>query len=369
MTEYFVTKPSLPNIDLAINDLKDIWDKKVLTNNGPYNQLFEKKLSELVKTKHAITFANATLALDAAIIVNNFFKPKIITTPFSFVATSSVITTNKMIPIYLDIDPLTGNINSSSCENYLRSHNDVSAIIPVHVYGIPCNLEKLDKLSKNFNIPIIYDAAHTIGSKYDQNIYSFGQCSIVSFHATKVLNTFEGGAIFTNDDGLAKKLRLFRNFGFTSEIDVEIDGLNSKLNEFSAAVGIRQLDELGSYVAKRRRIADYYYKYLSDVPEIKFMITNEFQEKYKFISGFNYFPIIAKNRDDLYEYLKEKKIFVRRYFYPLITSFKPYKKFIKDDIKNATDLSNKILCLPIYTDIDHTDIKIISNEIVNFYKN
>ena len=367
MKNTYITSPSLPDFNEFVNDLKIVWNSGTLTNNGPFNQKFEDALAAYAGVNHAITYSNATLGLYACLGLVGKKSGHVITSPYSFVATTSVITRNNLQPFFVDVQLPNGNLDPFACRDILKKNQDenknvISAIMPVHVYGIPCNVEEFSKISSEFNIPVIYDAAHCFGGSYDSNFYGSGSCSVVSFHATKVLNTFEGGAIFTNDESLANKLRLFKNFGFISEVEVLTDGLNCKMNEFSACLGLNQLKNVGNYVAGRREVAALYSSNLEGNVYVDNLINSVVEKDNNFICNYGYFPVLIKSkgelsRDGLYNFLRQNNIFARRYFYPLISELSPFKSFTDTKyLKKANIIADSILCLPIYPHLDRKKI-------------
>jgi dTDP-4-amino-4,6-dideoxygalactose transaminase len=361
----FVTQPSLPPLEEFIPYLNKIWDSKLLTNSGPFHDELELALTDYLGVKFISLYSNATIALMSAIKFFNI-TDEIITTPFSFVATSHAILWNNATPIFVDIDPITCNLDPLKIEKAITSKT--KAILAVHCYGNPCDYDSIKKIATKYNLKVIYDAAHAFAVNCDcGSILQHGDLSVLSFHATKVFNTFEGGAIISPD--LETKIRIdqLKNFGFVNEVSVNGSGINGKMSEFNAALGLLQLKHIDSYIKKRSHIDNYYRKCLQGIKGIRILDSFNLQKH-----NFSYFPIFIENsypisRDELYEKLKTIGIFARRYFYPLIPEFSEYAKKpldIKAYFPNAYNLSREVLCLPIFPDLDEERIF----KIVNFIK-
>ena len=320
----FVTQPALPPLEEFTEYLKKIWDNKILTNNGPFHQQFEKEMAEYLGVKYISVFSNGTLALITALQALRI-TGEVITTPFSFVATTHSLWWNNIKPVFADIEPNTFNLDPEKVEAAITPQT--TAIMPVHVYGNPCNLEALQKIADTYGLKLIYDAAHAFGVNVNgQSVLNFGDLSILSFHATKVFNTVEGGAIICQDEKTKKRIDYLKNFGFADEVTVIEPGINAKMNEIQAAYGLIQLSKVDGYIQGRKEVADFYREELKGVHGITCLPD---------IAGIrhNYscFPILVdssiylKTRDELYEMLKSNNIFGRRYFYPLITHFPTYR--------------------------------------------
>ncbi len=336
-----VTKTSLPSLKLYSRYLEKIWEKGWITNNGEYVQLLENELEKYLSIKNLIAVANGTLALQLAIKALDL-KGEVITTPFTFAATTNSIIWEGLTPVFADINPLTFNIDPKDIEKKIT--NKTSAILAVHVYGNPCAVEELDKIAKKYKLKIIYDAAHAFGVTYKgQSILSFGDISTLSFHATKAFHTIEGGAVIVKVDQIFEKIKLMRNFGIKSEEEVVLPGINAKMNEFQAIMGLANLPLFGKGVDRRRKIYELYSTGLRNVNDIRF-------QDIKFSEGnYSYMPVIFKNkilRDKIYDELKKNGINSRKYFFPLASNF----KFIKrgKPLPNSKSISNSVLCLPIY---------------------
>lgn len=357
-----VTKPFLPDLNEFIPYLEEIWDNQWLTNNGPFHQQLEKALCEYLNVEHISLFNNATIALITALRALKI-SGEVITTPYSFVATSHSILWNGLTPVFVDIDPETFNIDPQKIEKAITSNT--TAIMPVHCYGNPCNVDAIDKIAKKHNLKVIYDAAHAFGINYhEKSILSYGDLSILSFHATKVFNTFEGGAIISPDLKTKQHIDLLKNFGFANETSVTELGINGKMSEINAAFGLLQLKHIDSAIEKRRKINLFYKESLKNTLGIKVPSLNS-----KGNSNFSYFPIIVEqgyklSRDELYEKLKENDILSRRYFFPLISDMAMYNTLpsaAPANLPHAKEISEGVLCIPIYYDLDiETQKKIIS---------
>lgn len=356
-TKTFVTQPDLPALDEYTALLKQIWDSKILTNNGPFHQQFENNLKSHLGVEHLSVYSNGTIALLAALKVLNL-TGEIITTPFSFVATSHAIFWNNLTPVFADVCPKTGNLDPASVEKLINERT--SAIMPVHVYGNPCDMDAFDALSDKYNLKLIYDAAHCFDvKKLDESILTRGDLSILSFHATKAFNSVEGGAIVSKYPTVIEKLNKFKNFGFKNEVQIEGYGINGKMNELQAAFGILQLKNIKSNIEKRKNNTMLYLDLLKSKKGINFI---SFDQNYAL--NYSYFPIIIEDdyplkRDAVYEKLKSHDIYARRYFYPLISNLENYKHFPSANklaLKNANHLSSSVLCLPLYADLTEKTI-------------
>lgn len=361
----YVTRPDLPDFDAYMEKLKSIWENNIVTNNGPLHQEFEEKLKSHLGVDHLSVYSNGTIALLAALKVYDL-KGEVITTPYSFVATSHSILWNNLTPVFADVDPKTGNLDPESVKQLITE--DTCAIMPVHVYGNPCDLKAFDEIRSDYNVKLIYDAAHCFGvEKNGESILLEGDMSILSFHATKAFNSIEGGAIVSKDPDVIAKLNLFKNFGFKNELEIEGYGINGKMNEFQAAFGILQLDEVRNNISKRKSNFEHYQELLKDVEGIEFI---EFNTDFDF--NYSYCPIVVKKeyrltRDELYDKLKENNIYSRRYFYPLISNLNKYKDLpsaSKDRLIYANLLGDQILTLPLYSQLKKEEIEFISNLII-----
>jgi dTDP-4-amino-4,6-dideoxygalactose transaminase len=354
----YVTRPFMPPIDEFIPYLEDIWQRKWLTNKGPYHEELEKALRDYLGVPHISLFANGTIALVTALQVLRI-TGEVITTPFSFVASSHALLWNGIKPVFCDIEPETFTLDPEKIEAAITPQT--TAILPVHVYGYPCKNKQIKEIADSYGLKVIYDAAHAFGVTINgYSILNFGDLSVLSFHATKVFTTFEGGALVCHDNAMKKRIDFLKNFGFSNEVTVVGPGINGKLNEIQAAFGLLQLKYIDPVIRKRRRIACIYRERLSQIRGIRFM------EDIKGVRhNYSYFPIIieekeyGRNRDDLYESLKKRNIYSRRYFYPLISQFPTYRGLpsaSEGNLSTAVKISNSVLCLPIYPTLEDSDI-------------
>ena len=358
-----VTQPCLPPLEEFIPYLQQIWENKWLTNNGPLHQQLEKELAEYLGVKYISVFSNGTLALITALQALNI-TGEVITTPFSFVATTHSLWWNKIKPVFVDIEPEYLNLDPAKIEAAITPHT--TAILPVHVYGNPCKVDEIQHIADKHNLKVIYDAAHAFGVKINGNsVLTYGDLSVLSFHATKVYSTIEGGAIICHTEEMKHHIDNLKNFGFRGETVVEEPGINAKLNEVQAAYGLLQLKYVDGFIARRKEITNLYRSLLKDIPGIRFM-----DDIQGVRHGYSYFPVLidkdkfGKSRDEVYELLKEYNIFARRYFYPLISNFEPYKTLkssSEKNLKTANKVSYEVLCLPIYVELSNEDIFKIVN--------
>lgn len=354
-----VTQPALPPLNEFIPYLEQIWDNKWLTNNGPYHQQFEKELADYLGVKYISVFSNGTLALITALQALRI-TGEVITTPFSFVATTHSLWWNNIKPVFVDIEDSFFNIDPARIESAITPQT--TAIMPVHVYGTPCNVEEIQRIADVYGLRVLYDAAHAFGVNYKgKSVLNFGDLSILSFHATKVFNTIEGGAIICQDEKTKRRIDLLKNFGFADEVTVVEPGINAKMNELQAAYGSLQLKYVDSYIHSRRLIVEKYDQLLKDVKGVRTMIHMDNVD-----STYPYYPILVDakqygmTRDQLYEKLKENDIWARRYFYPLISEFPTYRGLPSADVANipvATRVAKEVICLPIYADLASEDIE------------
>lgn len=354
-----VTSPLLPDLKEFEVYLEDIWNRKWLTNNGFYHKKLENALADYLGVKYISLFTNGTLPLITALQALELRDGEIITTPYSFVATTHSIWWNGLKPVFVDIDPVSGNIDPNKIEAAI-TENTV-AIMPVHVYGTPCDTDKIQKIADKYSLKVIYDAAHAFGVKVNnKSILEAGDMSTLSFHATKVYNTIEGGALICHSEEMKSKIDHLKNFGFSNEVTVDAPGINSKMDEIRSAYGLLNLKQVDKAIESRRNTADFYRRALKDVKGIRCL-----EDLDGVRHNYSYFPIfIDKNysmtRDELYEELKKNNILGRRYFYPLITEFAPYRNYDSAKIENlpiATKIANQVLCLPMYADMEKSDIE------------
>ena len=348
----YVTRPDLPDLSELAIYLETIWKNKILTNGGPLHQQLEAEVAKYLGVEHLSLFSNGTIALVVALRALEL-SGEIITTPYSFVATSHALMWNNIKPVFVDINSDDFNINVESIERLITERT--TAILPVHVYGRPCDCEKLEAIAEKHKLKLIFDAAHAFGIRSKgKNIFNYGDLSVLSFHATKVFNTFEGGAIVSKNIELKKKIDSLKNFGFMDEETVTDIGINGKMNELSAAIGLLQLKKIDENIQKRKQVDTIYRNELRTVEGISLPKISD-----ELIYNYSYFPIIVDdayklNRNELYDRLKQNNIFSRKYFYPLISDFQIYKSTLTEQIDKlpvATEVANKILCLPIYSDL------------------
>ncbi len=363
----FVTQPDLPDLEKVIPYLEKIWKNKWLTNAGEFHQELERKIADYLGVPYVSLFSNGTLALITA-LQHLKITGEVITTPFTFVATTHSLTWNNITPVFVDIENEFGNIDTAKIEAAITPKT--SAILAVHVYGNPVNTKEIERIAKKHNLKVIYDAAHAFGVKQNnKSILNEGDISILSFHATKVFNTFEGGAIICQDKETKKNIDFLKNFGFLDEENIVAAGINGKMNEFQAAIGILQLDEIDDRIKKREIIAN---KYNKEILEINGISSIKIQENV--ISNYSYYPVFIDekvygiSRDELHLRLKEMNIISRKYFYPLISNINIYKELessAKSNLPIANNLANKVLCLPIYPNLELNDVDRIINALKN----
>jgi len=354
-----VTKTYLPDINKYKKYVDEIYQSGWVTNNGKFVRELEERLSEYLGVENLVLVANGTLALEIAyrvLEIENFA----ITSPFSFVATVSSLVVNKISPVFVDINPKTLLINENEIEK--NFNKEISAIVPVHVFGNVCNVEKIDMIAKKYNLKVVYDAAHCFGIKYkNESILKYGDISILSFHATKVFHTIEGGALIVNNKELVEKVRYMINFGIKNEEEIASLGINAKMNEFEAAMGLCMLDEIDYIFEKREEVWYRYYNSLKNYCEFP-------QRNIYATNNYGYFPVIFKSETELKKIkkaLNEADIFPRRYFYPSLDSL----SYIKNQyMPISRDIGKRVLCLPLYPELDKNNqekiIEIIIKEVL-----
>ena len=362
-----VTSPLLPDLEEYNALLKDIWNRKWITNNGHYHQQLEKALAEYLGVEYISLFTNGTLPLIMALQALRI-QGEVITTPYSFVATTHAIWWNGLTPVFVDIDPRTGNIDPDKIEAAITPRT--TAIMPVHVYGKPCDVERIDAIAKKYNLRVIYDAAHAFGVKKDGvSVLQYGDMSTLSFHATKVYNTIEGGALICRSKEMKEHIDNLKNFGFRGETTVVAPGINSKMDEMRAAYGLLNLKQVDAAIEARHRVAVRYREALRDVKGITF-----FEDMPGVKHNYSYFPIFVDeekygmSRDALYEKMKSRNILGRRYFYPLISTFSPYDKYASAapaNLPNAHKLADSVICLPMYHALSNEDIEKVLEVLVD----
>jgi len=360
----FVTRPFLPPLSEFTQYLEKIWDNKWLTNQGPYHQELETELCEYLGVEYLSLFANGTIALVTALQALKI-SGEVITTPYSFVATAHSLFWNNITPVFVDIDPETCNIDSNKIETAITPKT--TAIMPVHCYGTPCDVGSIQHIADTYGLKVIYDAAHAFGVQINsKSLLEYGDLSVLSFHATKVFNTFEGGAIICPDLETKMRIDYLKNFGFAGETKVVALGINGKMNEIQAAFGLLHLKYIDEVIKKRSEIDTLYRKLLADTPGINCFSVGVSNTS----NNYSYFPIFVnqkeygKSRDELYNKLKENNIFGRRYFYPLISHFPIYsglESSISSNLTVAEKIAKEVICLPIYPDLTNSDVNKISS--------
>jgi dTDP-4-amino-4,6-dideoxygalactose transaminase len=345
----YVTQPYLPPLEEFIPYLQQIWDNKILTNAGPFHQQLEQALCDYLGVKHLALFTNGTIALVTALQALRI-TGEVITTPYSFVATAHSLLWNGIKPVFVDIDPNTLNLDPAKIEAAITPHT--TAIMPVHVYGHPCDVDAIQKIAERHKLKVIYDAAHAFGVQSGAgSVLNHGDLSVLSFHATKVFNTFEGGAIICPDAETKQHIDQLKNFGFVNEVTVVAPGINGKMSEVNAAFGLLQLKHVDAALARRKEVEASYRRQLDGVKGIRCL-----DDAGETVANHAYFPILVGpdyplGRDALYQCLKDHGIYARRYFYPLISDFPMYRDLPSAQRSNlpvAASAADQVMCLPIY---------------------
>jgi dTDP-4-amino-4,6-dideoxygalactose transaminase len=348
----YVTQPFLPPLEEFIPYLQKIWDNKVLTNGGPFHQQMEKELCDYLGVEHIALFTNGTIALVTA-LQSLRITGEVITTPYSFVATSHSLLWNGIKPVFVDIQPDSLNIDPKKIEAAITPQT--TAILAVHCYGHPCDVDAIQKIADTYNLKVIYDAAHAFGVKcHCGSVLNHGDLSVLSLHATKVFNTFEGGAIICPDLKTKTRIDQLKNFGTAGEISVVATGINGKMSEFNAALGLLQLKYVDQAIQRRKEIDIAYRKGLAGIKGVHCL-----DDVGELVANYAYFPILINHeyvldRDTLYEKMKENGVHSRRYFYPLISEFPMYRGLASSHASNipvATQAASQVMCLPIYPDL------------------
>lgn len=361
----FVTQPFLPDLEEFLPFLEQIWANKILTNSGPFHEQLEQALCEFLGVNHVALFSNGTLGLITALQALRI-SGEVITTPYSFVATAHSLLWQGNKPVFVDVEPETLNLDPFKIEEAITPQT--TAIMPVHCYGNPCNVEAIQKIADNYNLRVIYDAAHAFGVQLDGgSVLNHGDLSVLSFHATKVFNTFEGGAIICQDAKTKQRIDHLKNFGFVDEVTVVASGINAKMSEFSAALGLLQLRHMHEVIRRRAKIDAHYREQLAQVQGIHCL------PQIATTSNYSYFPILVQpdypvSRDELYHKLKANGINARRYFYPLISDFPMYRGLpsaARSNLPVAAAAAEKVLCLPIYPALSEYDQVRVVNCIAN----
>lgn len=351
-----VTKSFLPPFEEYESVIKQIWNNRWLTNNGPIHMELENEITKYLKVNQSTLFTNGHLALDIAIKSMNL-KGEVITTPFTFASTTHAIVSNNLKPVFCDINLKDFTIDVEKIEELIT--DKTCAIIPVHVFGYPCDVKAIEQIAKKYNLKVIYDAAHVFGVEIDGiGIGNYGDISMFSLHATKVYNSIEGGLLTFKDDNLKDKFNSYKNFGISDYESVKYVGSNAKMNEFQAAMGLVNLRYINEQIINRKIITGIYKSQLKEIEGI-YMVEGKANVKHNYA----YFPIIIDenktgiNRDELYNKLQEYNVFTRKYFYPLITDFDCYKNMYQfNDLYNAKYISDRVLILPLYGDLLHEDV-------------
>lgn len=361
-----VTSPLLPDLDEFHGLLKEIWASKWITNNGSFHQQLEKELAEYLKVPFVSLFTNGTLPLITALQALHI-TGEVITTPYSFVATTHSLWWNGIKPVFVDIDPTTCNIDPDRIEAAITPKT--TAIMPVHVYGKPCDTIRIQEIADKYGLKVIYDAAHAFGVEVNgESILNAGDMSTLSFHATKVYNTIEGGAMVMHDEKTKRRIDYLKNFGFAGETEVVAPGINSKIDEIRAAYGILNLRQVDAAIQARQKVAQRYRNALRNVPGITF-----FDDMPGVRHNYSYFPIFidaesfGKTRDHLYFDMKGANVLGRRYFYPLISDFSTYRGLpsaTRENLPKAYKLADTVLCLPMHHDLSDEDVERVLNLII-----
>jgi dTDP-4-amino-4,6-dideoxygalactose transaminase len=361
-----VTSPLLPDLEELHRLLQQIWDSKWITNNGSFHKRLESALAEYLKVPYVSLFTNGTLPLITALQALRI-TGEVITTPYSFVATTHALWWNGIKPVFVDIEPSTGNIDPNKIEAAITPKT--TAIMPVHVYGKPCNVKAIQEIANKYGLKVIYDAAHAFGVEVNgESILTAGDMSTLSFHATKVYNTLEGGALVMHDEKTKKRIDYLKNFGFAGETEVVAPGINSKMDEVRSAYGLINLKQVDAAIEARHQVAIQYRKALRNVSGITF---------WNDIPGvkhnYSYFPIFVNakeygmTRDELYNKMREQGVFGRRYFYPLISDFSTYRGLpsaTKENLPTASKMADEVICLPMHHLLTNEDVERIISLII-----
>lgn len=368
MEKILVTRSSMPPMEEYIDEIKELWDSHWLTNMGAKHRQLEAELKEYLGVEGVSLFTNGHMALELAIQAMNL-SGEVITTPFTFASTTHAIVRNGLTPVFCDIDPEDFTIDVNQLESLITDRT--SAIIPVHVYGSICNVEEIERIAKKYGLKVIYDAAHTFGVKYKGiGIGAYGDASMFSFHATKVYNSIEGGAITFHNEEFGEQLQRLKNFGIRSEEVIDSIGANAKMNEFQAAMGLCNLRHVEEEIEKRRKVYEKYVELLSNVEGIQLLKQQEDVQP-----NYAYFPVVfhekefGASRNEVCEALKQEEIYARKYFYPLTNEFDCFHgKYDVNDTPVALHISKRVLTLPMYADLSIEDAERICNVILKLKK-
>lgn len=350
----YVTRSSMPPYEEYIEAIKPLWDSHWLTNMGIYHKQLEEELKEYLDVPELSLMVNGHMSLELAIQAFDFPEgSEVITTPFTFISTTHAIVRNHLTPVFCDVKLSDGTIDESKIEDLIT--DKTVAILPVHVYGNVCNVEEIQIIADKHHLKVIYDAAHAFGVKYKgRGIGAYGDASIFSFHATKVFNTIEGGAVASSDHSLYEKLYNLKNFGIHGEELVTDVGANAKMNEFCAIMGLCNLKHIDEAIRRRKEHVRFYIDNLKNICEIRMWRISEFQTQ-----NYSYFPILVKkSRDELYDRLRQNNIFARKYFYPLTSDQTCFNsKYKSYNLRNARKVSDQVLTLPLYDNLEYESMK------------
>ena len=349
----YVARPRIPNRNRLFDLFSQVLDSRHLTNHGPMHEKLECILTKYLQSEHSILFCNGTIGLLSALRALGK-KGRVITTPFTFAATAHCIEWAGLTPVFADIDPVTMNLDPAACEELITS--DTCAILPVHVFGVPCDVKGFEALAKKYGLSLIYDAAHAMGVKINnKQLCTFGDASMISFHATKMYHSIEGGLIVTSDLDLNERIRLMRSFGILGEAHILATGINGKMNEFQACMGIAMLEEINEEMQARKKIIERYKKRLDDIEGIYITPLKENVE-----TNWQYFVIriqedkFGSSRDEIFESCKAFNLFTRRYFHPLLTTVPEYTEF--KNIPHAQKAAQETLSLPVFSELSLADV-------------
>lgn len=361
----YVTQPFLPPLEEFTPYLQEIWDSKFITNGGKFHTQLEAALAEYLGVKHLALFTNGTLGLVTALQALRI-KGEVITTPYSFAATAHSILWNGLTPVFADVDPVTCNLDPDAIEAAITPQT--TAIMPVHCYGTPCDVQRIERIADTYGLKVIYDAAHAFGVKHKgQSLLNWGDLSVLSFHATKVYTTIEGGAIVCADAKTKQRIDYLKNFGIADEVTVMAAGINGKMNEVQAAFGLMQLQHVDQLIARRAEIAALYRERLGSVPGLRLLDPHA-----RTHPNHSYYPVFIDesfplSRDAVYETLREQGVYARRYFYPLISDMPMYRGLpsaARSHLPNAVRIANQVLCLPIYPALTDEQVHRVADTIL-----
>lgn len=362
-----VTAPLLPGLEEFNTMLKEIWDSKWITNNGQFHKQLEAELCKYLKVPYISLFTNGTLPLITALQALRI-TGEVITTPYSFVATTHALWWNGIKPVFVDIEESTCGIDPDAIEAAITPKT--TAIMPVHCYGKPCNTKRIQEIADKYGLKVIYDAAHAFGVEVNgESVLNAGDISTLSFHATKVYNTIEGGAMVVHDAETKKRIDYLKNFGFADETIVVAPGINGKMDEMRSAFGLLNLHQVDDAIAARQKVAQFYRKELRNVPGVRF-----FDDMPGVRHNYSYFPIFINaqefgmTRDELYFKMRDNNVLGRRYFYPLISTFSTYRGLPSANPENlpvATRIANEVICLPMHHELTQQDLERVINCITN----